>query len=202
MADGDYYARNSTPAWRKVENTLLGGQDFGFVAQLATSAFAETMRLGNGVPGLSRMSHALAAAARDGQRDQWGTMIESMRREHHHHAHTETIALAGQALLENDGDRLRNMSHAAIAEELSKATAERIAQQQFSKCRQGRSADDGAGVGELQRRERAAIARMDIAGLGREMLRAEDGRGFRAPARDSKPTGTEGLLGRTLVEPS
>ena len=40
MADGDYYARNLAPKWRKVGNTLLGGQDIAIVADLATQAFA------------------------------------------------------------------------------------------------------------------------------------------------------------------
>jgi hypothetical protein len=202
MADGDYYARNSAPGWRKVTNTLLGGHNVGLVAQFAERAFAETMRLGHGVPGLNQLSVALAAAARDGDRGRWAGAIEQARREHRHHAHTESIALAGQALLENDGDRLRNLSHPALAEALSEATARRIAQQQLSKCRQGRPADDGAGIAELQGRERAVIERMSIPRLAREMLRAENGSGFKAPSRDRPATGTEGLIGRTLAGPS
>lgn len=202
MADGDYYARNSTPGWRKVANTLLGGQDVGLVAGVATHAFAETMRLGNGAPGLGRLSHALAEAARDGRRDRWTSAVEQARREHRHHAHTETIALAGQALLENDGDRLRNMSQPAIASALTESSARRIAQQQLDKCCQGRAPEDGGGVRERQAREHSVIDRMDIPGLAREMLRAEDGRGFKAPPRDTPAAGTEALIGRTLVGPS
>jgi hypothetical protein len=202
MADGDYYARNSSPGWRKVTSTLLGGQDVGVIARFADRAYAETMRLGNGVPGLNHLSFALAAAAREGDRDRWTATIEKMRRDHRHHAHTESIALAGQGLLENHGNRLRNMSHDGIATMLSEATARRIALQQLQRCRQGRTTDDGAGIAELQRRERAVIDHMDIPGLAREALRAEDGRGFTAPARQSPAIGTEALIGRTLVGPS
>jgi hypothetical protein len=199
MADGDYYARQLAPKWRKVGNTFLGGQDVGVVAGLAREAYAETMRVGNGVPGLNQLCTAFAGAARDGQRDAWTATTEHVSRDNRHHANTEIVALAGQALLENDDGRLRDMSYSALATALAEATARRIAQQHLDKCRQARIADDGASVGDLQRRQRAAIAGMDIAGLAREMLRAEDGRGFRAPARQASAVGTQRLIGRTLV---
>jgi hypothetical protein len=202
VADGDYYARNSTPKWRQVGNTLLGSQDVRVTAGLATQAYAEMMRLGNGAPGLNGLAVAFAGAARDGDRDRWMATVEQARREHRHHANTENVVLAAQALLENDDGRLRNMSYERLATTLAEAATRRIAQQQFEKCRLGREAQDGASLADLQGRQQAAIGAMDLPGLAQEMLRHEDGRGFKAPARQTAAVGTEGLIGRTLVGPS
>ena len=127
MADGDYYARNLAPKWRKVGNTLLGGQDIAIVADLATQAFAETMRLSHGVPGLHQLCEAFAVAARDGARDAWMDTNEAVRRATRHHANTEIAVMAGEALLENHAERLRSMPTHELAEELAAATADRIA---------------------------------------------------------------------------
>lgn len=202
MADGDYYARNLAPKWRKVGNTLLGGQDVDVVAGIAREAFSQTMRRGNGVPGLSELCAAFAAAARTGDRDGWTVTNEEVRRASRHHANTEVAAMAGQALLENDGDRLRHMSDGDLGEVLAKETADRIAHHHFVRCRQGVLPDTFASIGELRQREQDAITRMDLRGLAREMLRHEDGRDFRAPARKTSAAGTEALVGRPLIGPS
>lgn len=202
VADGDYYARNLAPKWRRVGNTLLGRQDVGVVAGLAREAFSETMRLGNGVPGLNQLCVAFAAAAQTGDRDGWTAINEEVRRASRHHANTEIAAMAGQALLENDCDRLRSMSDRELSEVLAEEIADRIANHHFMRCRQGTLPESFTSIGELRQREREAIARMDLAGLSREMLRHEDGRDFRAPARQTSAAGTEALVGRTLIGPS
>jgi hypothetical protein len=157
------------------------------------------MRLGNGVPGLNELCGAFAAAALDGDRDTWTAINEEVRRAVKHHANTEIAAMAGQALLENDDGRLRAMSEDELAETLAKATADRIARHHFAKCHQGRLPDTFASASELQARAREALACMDTAGLAREMLRHEDGRAFKAPARQTSAAGTQRLIGRTLV---
>lgn len=202
MADGDYYARNLAPKWRKVGNTLLGGQDADVVAGLAREAFSETMRRANGVPGLGQLCRAFIAAVRGGDRDGWMAANEEIRRTARHHPNTEVAAMAGQALLENEGNRLQRMDSGQLSELLAKETAARIAQHHFDRCRRGVLPDDLSAIRALRRREQEAIARMDVPGLASELLRHEDGSGFRAPARQVEPAGTAALVGRTLVPPS
>jgi hypothetical protein len=201
VADGDYYAGKLAPKWRKVGNTLLGGQPAELVANLACEAFAETMRLGNGVPGLTRLCEAFVAAVLDGERGAWIAAADDVRRDAKHHANTEIAAMAGQVLLENHADRLRDMTYVELTEALAEATVGRIAQHHFAKCRQGSLPSTFVGIAELQSRERDAMARLNTAGLAREMLRREDGRGFAAPARETPALGTAALLGQSLVQP-
>ena len=200
MADGDYYARNLAPKWRKVGNTLLGGQPAETVANLAREAFAETMRLGNGVPGLTRLCDAFVAAAHDGERGAWLAAADEIRRDAKHHANIEIAVMAGQVLLETQAGRLQHMSSGDLAETLAQATVQRIAQHHFAKCRQGSLPSTFAGIAELRAREREAMARLNSGALAREMLRREDGRGFTAPPRETPALGTAALLGRTLAQ--
>jgi len=202
MADGDYYSRKLAPKWKKVGTTFLGGQDVGVVARLGTEAVAETMRLSGGIPGFKELSVGFAAASRDGDRDAWTAASEHMRRVHRHHPNTELAVLAAQGLLENDPVRLRDMSFEALRTTLAEAAVSKIAEYGFDKCRQDGLPQAAGSIGDAQSRQRAAISAMDTAGLAKEVLRAEDGHGFKAPARPSPAVGTETLLGRTLVGPS
>jgi hypothetical protein len=199
MADGDYWARNSTPKWRSVASTLRGGQDVSTVASIAREAYAETMRLGKGVPGLNELVAAFVAAATKGERERWLKVGEEVRREASHHAHTEQAVCAGQALLETDSGRLREMDTAALGRELAHATAQRIAEQHFARCTNGEIPDCFDGPADLRAFRGAAIARMDLPGLAREMLAHEDGLGFRAPRRAVPAAGTEGMIDVPLV---
>ncbi len=128
MADGDYYARKLAPKWRKVGNTLLGGQSADVVADLACEALAETMRLGNGVPGLNGLCEAFVAAVLDGERGAWIAATDDIRRNAKRHANIEIAVMAGQVLLENHADRLRDLSDADLTTALAEATVSRIAQ--------------------------------------------------------------------------
>jgi len=202
MADGDFYSRNLAPKWRKVGNTLGGGQDLGVVCGLASEAFAESMRLSRGVPGLRELCHAFAAAARDGDRNAWLATSEQVRRDARHHPNTEITAMAGQALLETDAGKRPGLSDGELHETLARASVDGIAQHHLARCRQSQLAAAFATVGELQARERDVISGIDTMALARELLRHEDGQGFRAPARRTASAGTEHLIGRTLRGPS
>ena len=201
MADGDFYAKNLAPKWRAVARTMDGQQDAEVVASLAREAFAETMRLAHGVPGLSLFVDAFEKAARSGDRDTWLATSELVRRAARHHANTEQAALAGQLLLENHGSRLASLSAETLAQELAEATAKRIAQHHFARCHQGRLHESFAVASELHALGEAAIARMDIPALARELLQHEDGVGFKAPPRQTPAAGTAALLSRPLVVP-
>jgi hypothetical protein len=202
MADGDFYSRNLPPKWRKVGNTLGGGHELAVVCGLASEAFADSMRRSDGIPGLGRLRGAFAAAARDGDRDAWRATSEPVRRDARHHPNTELAAMAGQKLLETDADRLRRMSAGDLDVTLAKASVEGILQHHLVRSRQPKLPAAYTSAGELQAHEREVIRGVDTAGLARELLRHEDGQGFRAPARRTASAGTEQLLDRPLRGPS
>ena len=201
MADGDYYARNLAPGWRKVGNAIRGGQQIDLVAGLATKAFAETMRLANGVPNLNVLAAAFAGAAQHGDRQQWTAVADGACRSSQHHANTEIAVLEGQRLLENDAQRLRGMSAPQLARELAEATTARIAAHHLDRCVGSDLPDHSDSAGALRRFERDVRGAMPIERLAAETLRHEDGIGYVTPRRQTPAAGTAGLIDRPLEAP-
>lgn len=201
MADGDYYARNLAPGWRKVANAIAGGQQLDLVVSFATKAYAETMRLSNGVPGLGMLVEAIVAAARDGDRAQWTAAGDAACRAARHHANTQIAVLEGQKLLENEGERLRTMSASALAQALAEATAQHIAAHHVERCQGAGLPESFGSVAELRALQREIRSDMPIGKLAAEMLRHEDGRGFATPRRTAPAVGTAGLIDTPLEAP-
>ena len=198
MADGDYYARKLAPGWRKVGNAIRGGQPLDLVAGLATKAFAETMRLSNGVPGLSALAGALVGAAQEGDRQRWVTAAHDACRASQHHANTQIAVLEGQRLLENQAERLRGMSAPGLARELAEATATHIAAHHLDRCVGPELPDHCDSVSALRAFERDVRAAMPLEKLAAETLRHEDGVGYVTPRRETPAAGTAGLIDRPL----
>ena len=194
MADGDYYARNLAPGWRKVGATIAGGQAFESVVDLAATAFGQTIRLGNGVPSLDALAAAFCIAAQRGDRAHWTAAGDEACRASRRHASTEMAVLAGQQLLETESDRLRSMSADERRLVFVEAAARRIAEHHLHRCLGGELPDTFGSMSELRAYQAAVRDALPIAELAAGMLAHEDGQGFRKPRRARPPKGTAAMI--------
>lgn len=201
MADGDYYGRKLGPGWRTVATAIAGAQPLEFIVAAATTAYARTMRLGDGVPGLTAQAEAFAVAAAGGSRERLEDVLAQTQLDSRHHPHTHAAALAAEALLESQPERLAAMTSDEASRTYVEAAVRQIAAHHLERCQADTLPVAYGSMAALRGFQQRILNAMPVGKLGTELLRHEDGQGFKAPRRAKPPVGTAAMLHRRLDVP-